>query len=92
MVLKSSLIVREEIPLTATENLFEALDLDKDTAYESFIIKMNQTYNNEIDMYGDIKKAGESNLKVSNLNKDRLLINLIGPRIWYSHPVRNNRR
>lgn len=25
---------------------------------------MNQTYNNEIDMYGDIRKAGETSLKV----------------------------
>lgn len=42
------------------EKLFEALDCDKNTAYESFIIKVNQTFNNEIDMYGDIKKAGDS--------------------------------
>ena len=62
---KSSLMLKdEEVPPTATESLFEALQLDKDTAYESFVIKLNQTYNNEIDMYGDIKKAGESSLKV----------------------------
>lgn len=62
---RSQLIVKEDVPLTATESLFETLQLDKDTAYESFIIKLNQTYNNEIDMYGDIKKAGETNLKVN---------------------------
>ena len=49
---------------TVVENLLEQLMVDKDTSYESFVIKMNQTYNNEVDMYGDIKKAGESNLKV----------------------------
>jgi len=38
---RSQLIVKEEVPLTATESLFEALELDKDTAYESFIIKLN---------------------------------------------------
>ena len=61
---KSQLMVKEEIPNTPTENLFEQLEIDKDTAYESFIIKINQEYNNEIDMYGDIKKAGECSLKV----------------------------
>ena len=35
------------------------LDADKDTAYESFIIKLNQEYNHEVDMYGDIRKAGD---------------------------------
>ena len=32
----------------------EELEVDKDTAFESFIIKMNQSFNNEVDMYGDI--------------------------------------
>ena len=40
--------------------LMEELECDKDTAFESFIIKMNQTFNNEVDMYGDIQKAGDS--------------------------------
>ena len=44
--------------------MFEELECDKDTAFESFIIKMNQSFNNEVDMYGDIQKAGESQLKV----------------------------
>ena len=61
---KSQLVLKEEVENTALENLFDQLDVDKDTAYESFVIKMNQEFNNEIDMYGDIKKAGESNLKV----------------------------
>lgn len=56
--------MKEEVENTALENLYETLEIDKDTAYESFIIKLNQNYNNEIDMYGDIKKAGESSLKV----------------------------
>jgi hypothetical protein len=39
---KTQLILREEeIPPTATESLFEQLQLDKDTAYESFVIKIN---------------------------------------------------
>ena len=42
----------------------EELDCDKDTAFESFIIKHHQTFNNEVDMYGDIQKAGDSQLKV----------------------------
>jgi hypothetical protein len=61
---RSQLMVKEEVPNTPTENLFESLQIDKDTAYESFIIKINQEYNNEIDMYGDVKKAGECSLKV----------------------------
>lgn len=46
-------------------NLFEQLEVDLDTAFESFVIKHHQMYNNEIDMYGDIKQAGDSQLKVS---------------------------
>jgi len=45
--------------LTATEQLLTELECDKDTAYESFIIKMQQNYNNEVDMYGDIRQAGD---------------------------------
>ena len=40
------------------------MDCDKDTAYESFIIKFNQEYNHEVDMYGDIQKAGDRELQV----------------------------
>lgn len=50
--------------LTPTEELMFELDADKDTAYESFIIKMQQNFNNEVDMYGDIRQAGDSGLKV----------------------------
>ena len=64
IIFRSQLIVKEDAENTPTENLMDALEVDKETAYESFIIKMNQNYNNEIDMYGDIKKAGESSLKV----------------------------
>ena len=44
--------------------LFDILDCDKDTAYESFIIKFNQEFNHEVDMYGDIRKAGDVDLRV----------------------------
>jgi hypothetical protein len=40
-------------------NLFEELDLDKDSSYEQFVIKANQAYSHEVDMYGDIMKAGD---------------------------------
>ena len=49
---------------TQVEKLFEILDCDKDTAYESFIIKFNQEFNHEVDMYGNIQKAGEVDLRV----------------------------
>ena len=42
----------------------DALECDKDTAYQSFIIKLQQNYNNEVDMYGDIKEAGDCSLRV----------------------------
>ena len=31
----------EEIPPTAVENLYTTLDVDKETSYESFVIKMH---------------------------------------------------
>lgn len=48
----------EKDALTQVEELFEILDCDKDTAYESFVIKFSQNYNHEVDMYGDIRQAG----------------------------------
>ena len=60
-------LVEKETELTPLQKLFDELDCDKDTAFESFIVKHHQTFNNEVDMYGDIKKAGDSQLKVSNL-------------------------
>lgn len=54
----------EKEALTQVEKLFDNLDCDKDTAYESFIIKFNQEFNHEVDMYGDIQKAGEVDLRV----------------------------
>ena len=56
---------------TPTQTLMGELECDKDTAFESFIIKMNQSFNNEVDMYGDIQKAGDSNLKVSGIASRR---------------------
>lgn len=53
----------------------EELDCDKDTAFESFIIKHHQTFNNEVDMYGDIKKAGDSQLKVSEKQTRHIMTN-----------------
>ena len=50
--------------LTPTEELLNELEVDKDTAFESFVIKMQQKFNNEVDMYGDIREAGSSQLKV----------------------------
>ena len=50
---------------TPNERLMDQLECDKDTAFESFIIKHQQMFNNEVDMYGDIKRAGDSQLKVS---------------------------
>lgn len=38
---QSMLVPIEEIPNTSVQNLFEKLDCDKETAYESFVIKMN---------------------------------------------------
>ena len=61
----ANLIAAEEAAEpTPTEALFEELECDKDTAFESFVIKMQQNYNNEVDMYGDIKAAGDCQLKV----------------------------
>ena len=57
---KNSLVTQEEDVLTSTESLLNTLECDKDTAFESFVIKLQQTYNNEVDMYGDIKRAGDS--------------------------------
>ncbi len=61
----SLVTANEEEMSTATQALMEELDCDKDTAFESFIIKHHQTFNNEVDMYGDIQRAGDSQLKVS---------------------------
>jgi hypothetical protein len=52
--------IEEDNKLTTTESLLKELDCDKDTAFESFIIKFQQNFNNEVDMYGDIRKAGDS--------------------------------
>jgi hypothetical protein len=61
---RSQLVLKEEVANTPLQNLFDTLECDLHTAYESFVIKVNQTFNNEVDMYGDLKQAGESNLKV----------------------------
>ena len=51
---EAALMEIQEQDETPLQKLFEELDCDKDTAFESFIIKHHQTFNNEVDMYGDI--------------------------------------
>jgi len=41
------------------QNLYESLELDKDSSFDQYVIKVNQAFNHEVDMYGDIKSAGE---------------------------------
>ena len=41
--------------LTQVQKMMDILDCDKDSAYESFVIKFNQEYNHEVDMYGDVR-------------------------------------
>ena len=53
------------LPNTSTENLFEILNLDKDSSYESLILKYQQEFNSELDMYGNIVKAGETQHEVT---------------------------
>lgn len=63
MFRKSALAVigeGEEDVRTSNQKLLELLEVDKDTAFESFIIKNQQEFNNEVDMYGDIQRAGDS--------------------------------
>jgi hypothetical protein len=67
----SLITANEEEMTTATQALMMELDCDKDTAFESFIIKHHQTFNNEVDMYGDIQRAGDSSLKVSRFGMQR---------------------
>jgi hypothetical protein len=63
--------VDEEILNTGLENLYEALEIDAESSYESFVIKMNSKFNNEVDMYGDLKKAGDCSLKVKLVHFNR---------------------
>ena len=55
--LRNSLLVidEEKEARTPTMNLLDELEIDGESSYEQFAIKLNQSYNNEIDMYGDIK-------------------------------------
>lgn len=61
---KALAIAEELLEPTPVENLYKELEVDKDSAFESFIIKHNKVFNHEVDMYGDIQKAGDSNLAV----------------------------
>ena len=63
----TEIIVKPEepiIPNTITENIFEILNLDKKSSYESMLLKCEQEFNFEIDMYGNIVKAGETKHEV----------------------------
>jgi hypothetical protein len=53
------------IPNTITENVFELLGLDKNSSYESMLLKSQEEFNSELDMYGNIVKAGETKHEVS---------------------------
>ena len=88
----AALVLAEEEEIdTPTQNLMNELDCDKDTAFESFIIKHHSMFNNEVDMYGDIVKAGESNLKVSHfiaaLTLSITTHACAGAGVWSAHPV-----
>ena len=66
---QSALMLADKIiESTPVENLYEMLEIDKDSAFESFIIKHNQLFNHEVDMYGDLQKAGDSQLKVGEID------------------------
>lgn len=45
--------------LTATENIMNMFELNKDSSYESLILKYDELFNNEVDMYGNKEEAGE---------------------------------
>lgn len=57
-------IDNEEEAKTPFMNLYEELGMDKDSSFEQFMIRTNQEFNNEIDMYGDLKKAGLADAKL----------------------------
>jgi hypothetical protein len=64
--LKQALVVvsEKDSQPTQVQKLFDILACNQDTAYESFMIKFSQEYNHEVDMYGDITKAGDVDLRV----------------------------
>jgi hypothetical protein len=51
------LINLENIETTPMLNMWEALELTKESSFEQYVIKVNQS-NNEVDMYGNIFSAG----------------------------------
>ena len=64
----TALVTGDEVEKTILMNFYDEIfdELDpKDASYEQLVIRTNQRYNNEIDMYGDIKAAGDvENLEV----------------------------
>eukprot|EP00357_Protocruzia_adherens_P007335 CAMPEP_0114971812 /NCGR_PEP_ID=MMETSP0216-20121206/52_1 /TAXON_ID=223996 /ORGANISM="Protocruzia adherens, Strain Boccale" /LENGTH=278 /DNA_ID=CAMNT_0002332125 /DNA_START=1046 /DNA_END=1882 /DNA_ORIENTATION=+ len=54
----------KDVVLTSTEKIHAFLQIDKDTAYNDYAMKIQETFNNELDMYGDIQEAGELDLQV----------------------------
>jgi len=69
--------------------LLEKLTVNKDTSYESFVIKMHQEFNNEVDMYGDIRKAGEVSLKVGAFAIILMVFFNLGLGIRHTDPLRD---
>lgn len=83
-------IDEEKDAKTPMMHLCERLEIDKDSSYEQYVIKINQEFDHEIDMYGDINKAGSWNLKVLQFGvpiphdylADKLIMSDL--RLWYT--------
>ena len=84
-----ALLNEKEGAATAVENLLEKLSVGRDTSYESFVIKMHQEFNNEVDMYGDIRKAGEVSLKVGAYAIILKVLFNLGFGVWHPDPLRD---
>ena len=54
----TALIELDESDRTPVMNLYDELELDKESSFEQYVLKVNAAYNHEIDMYGDIQVAG----------------------------------
>ena len=57
---KDQLTVVEESKATPLMRLLEQLSIDKDSSFESYALKVGMHFNNEVDMYGDVRKAGDT--------------------------------
>jgi hypothetical protein len=77
--------VKSSVPKTDTETLYDILDMDKDSAFESLILKHQEEFNHELDMYGNVQKAGETQhsifqfgnpIPLSVINNDKIMIRI----------------